>query len=107
MKIKNNEAYCVASVYEAISTQKREQMDFNMQIALDHGSKYKLKKSEALSLRKKIMDADKRISEEIATKIVDILPKYPETIDALLIPYKLKLENGVKEKIISLIKEVV
>lgn len=107
MKIKSNEAYPVASVYEAISGQEREQMDFNTQIAFDHGSKYKLKKSEALSLKKKIMEADKSITDEMATKIVDVLPKYAETLDALLIPYKVKLEDSAKEKIVSLVKEVV
>ncbi|GEM_PF-2283747 len=107
MKVKSNEAYPVASVYEAVSKQESEQMDFNTKIAYDHGSKYKLKKSEALSLKKKIMGADKSITDEMATKIVDVLPKYPETLDALLVPYKIKLEEGVKEKIISLVKEVV
>ncbi|MEM4336283.1 MAG: hypothetical protein QXL47_02985 [Candidatus Anstonellales archaeon] len=107
MKIKSNEPYTVASVYEAISARDREQMDFNTQIAYDHGSKYKLKKNEALSLKKKILAVDKSITEDIATKIVDILPRYPETLDAILVPYKLKLDEGVKEKIISLVKEVV
>jgi DNA-directed RNA polymerase subunit F len=107
MKIKSNEAYPVASVYEAISDRERESMDFNMQIAYDHASKYKLKKSEALSLKKKIMAVDPSITDDIATKIIDVLPRYTETLDAILVPYKIKLEDGIKEKIISLVKEVV
>jgi len=107
MKVKSNEAYPVASVYEMLSQHEREKMDFNMQVAFDHGSKYKLKKSEALSLKKKIMAVDKSITDEIATKIVDVLPKYLETLDAILVPYKISLEEGAKEKIVSLVKEVV
>lgn len=107
MKIKSNQACPIASVFEILSQQEREQMDFNTQIAYDHDSKYKIKKSEALSLKKKIMDVDKSITDEIATKIVDVLPRYPETLDAILVPYKLKLDDGVKEKIVSLVKEVV
>lgn len=107
MKVKSNEAYPVANVYEVLSKQEGEQMDFNMKVAYTHSSKYKLKKSEALSLKKKIMDLDKNITDEMATKIVDVLPKYPETLDAILVQYKIKLEAGVKEKIVSLVMGVV
>lgn len=107
MKVKSNEAYPVASVYEVLSQQESEQMDFNMKVAYDHGSKYKLNKSEALLVKKKIMSLDKNITDEIATKIVDVLPKYPETLDAILVQYKIKLEEGVKEKVVSLVMEVV
>ena len=104
MEIKEKKALPVANVREFL--EDGEEPDFHSKLALEHSQNHPLSGKKAKELVKKLMEIDEKINEEIATKIVDVLPRQEETVKAILLPYKVEVSKETIEKILEKMGEI-
>ena len=84
--------------------EKREE-EFNpvQKAALSHAQTiYKLSAEDSKSIREELMQIE-FVTEPVAYKIADILPKYPEEVRAIFSKERVNLEEGDVNKILEIV----
>ena len=102
MEIKSSKARS-ASEANAIMAKRKEhgELGYEQQQALDNSEKYK--KVEASQVKKLVSGITKggKISNETATKIIDICPDNPATLRAILVKDRVELSDDEVNEILK------
>ena len=72
--------------------------------ALEHAKRYaKLSAKDSRKLVKELMKND-QVSEAIACKIADLLPRFPEEVESIFLKERLTLEDATLKEILETVK---
>lgn len=108
MKLLSSKPLTLAQVREILSEREKDgEFEYEQIQAKEYCEKFsKFKNSkDAEELIKKILEANKKITLELATSIVNISPNFPETLQTIAQKEKVELSNEEAEEIIKIIKE--
>lgn len=105
MEIKSSSALSVSEVHEALVKRKKDgELGYEQSEAFDYCEKFD--KSEAKKAQKLVHEITKqnsKINNELAVKIVDIMPKKPDTLKAIVLKDKIELNEEELNEIFKLI----
>lgn len=88
-----------------LKEQSQRILTLEQNYALEHATRYaKLNAKDARKLVKELMKIG-QISEAIACKIVDLMPRYPEEVESIFLKERLTLEEGSVKEILDKVKE--
>ncbi len=102
MNIKSSKPLTVSEASEILAKRKEEgELGYEQSQAVDNSARYATEPSKV----RKQMDAivSSKITQEIATKIVDIAPNNPATLRAILVKDRVDLSE---EEIAAVLKEL-
>ncbi|MBS3068248.1 hypothetical protein J4450_06085 [Candidatus Micrarchaeota archaeon] len=106
MEIKSSTALSVSEVHETLLKRKKDgDLGYEQSEAFDYCEK--LNKSEAKKAQKLVHDITKqnsKINHELATKIVDIMPKKSDTLKAIVLKDKIELNEEEVNEIFKLLQ---
>lgn len=106
MEVKETKTISVAEVKEIlIKRQKEGELQYEQVQALEHAEKVNpIKTAKIAGIVKELMKNEK-ITQEIATKIVDIQPKKPETLKSMLLRSRVELSDEETAEIIKILNK--
>ena len=107
MKIIDSKPVTVADAKELLEERKKttEEMGYEQAQALEHAEKFAQRKpSEAAKLVKELA-GDKKLDTESAVKIVDISPKHPETLKAILAKNKIDMSDEEAAEVVNILQK--
>jgi len=95
----------IAYVKSVLSKRKKDgELEYEQLQALEHAEKFaKLEVKEAEKLVTNIVEKNGKINEETAIKIVDLMPKKRETLNAILLKDKIELSEEENNEILKLL----
>lgn len=95
----------IAYVKSVLSKRKKDgELEYEQLQALEHAEKFaKLEIKEAEKLVIDIVEKNSKINEETAIKIVDLMPKKRETLNAILLKDKIELSEEENNEILKLL----
>ncbi|MBU0532304.1 RNA polymerase Rpb4 family protein [Candidatus Micrarchaeota archaeon] len=103
MEIKSSKTITVSEVKEILEKRKEDgELGYEQTQALEHAEKF-YKDSKTVRQIIATLTKNEKINEEVAAKIVDVWPKDPATLKAILIKDKIELSE---EEIDQIIKEL-
>jgi DNA-directed RNA polymerase subunit F len=104
MKIKGSKPVTLSKVREILSERGEEgELGYEQSQALEHAEKYWKCDSKKIQKLLGNITKDGKLSEDIALKVIDVMPKDPATLKAILAKDKVEMSD---EELASVIKEL-
>lgn len=104
MKVNSSNPLTLANVKDILKAREKEgELGYEQKQAYEYAEKFaKQEKKEAEKLVEKIME-NKKITREVAVTLVNIAPKYPETVKTIALKDKVELTGEEAEEILKLL----
>jgi DNA-directed RNA polymerase subunit F len=88
-----------------VKGEKESDLTYEQRLALEHAQQFSsLNLTKTNSLIKDLMKME-RVSEQLAYKIAELLPQYPEEVRPIFAKERFTLEEDETKKIIELVKK--
>jgi len=100
MEVKSSKAVSVVEAKEILSKRSKQgELGYEQSQALEHAEKFSKFKPDKIKKLVETLKNDKRISEELAVKIIDICPDNPASLKAILAKDRVELSDEEINKI--------
>lgn len=104
MDIKSSKSIPVSEVHDILSKRKDDgELGYEQSQALEHSERFATVKSDQVKKIIGVLVENKKITTEIATKIVDVWPSNSSTLKAILVKDRIELSD---DEIASVLKEL-